>query len=388
MKTLLAADLFCGVGGLAQAAEGTDFSVSVSLDNWDCALKTHRANFDTETIKADLKDVDTACSLIQSHPVEIIMGGPPCQDFSSAGGGVEGDRAALTFSFASIVTRLAPRIFLMENVPSAQKSNAYTKARSLWNEMGYHLCETIVDSAYFGVPQHRRRLIVVGSRDKNIANLTSHIHARESLLATTIRDFWPDVPFDHYYRHPRSYQRRAVFSVDEPSPTIRGVNRPRPANYIPHSSDTTKEAVSGLTTEQRARLQTFPDDFSWQGTKSEIDQMIGNCVPPLLGKHIIEAVTKWMHNPTQTPQSLHSWLCIAHNYTPRAAGDVVSRLRRIQKFSPRQPNEDEETFLLRIHQSRKTLANLPRTAQPQVERALDLYEEYKSSMKQPTKDQH
>ena len=293
---------------------------------------------------------------------------------------MEGERAALTYSFASIIARLAPPFFLMENVPSAQKSNAYNRARSLWNSMGYHLCETLVDSAYFGVPQHRRRFIVVGARDKNITNLTNHIHARESLLATTIRDFWPDVPFEHYYRHPRSYQRRAVFSVDEPSPTIRGVNRPRPANYISHDSDTTRELVSGLTSEQRARIQTFPSKFSWHGTKSEVDQMIGNCVPPLLGKNILEAIESWVNNPTRTPQNLRSWLCTTHNYTPRAAGNVVSRLRRTQKLSSRQSDEDEQTFLLRIDQSKEFLDNLPRTARSEVERALCLYKDYINSI--------
>ena len=383
MKTLLAADLFCGAGGLTQAAEGTNFNVSVSLDNWDCALKTHRANFDIEAIKADLKDVDTACSLIKPRSVDIIMGGPPCQDFSSAGGGIEGERAALTYSFASIIARLAPPFFLMENVPSAKKSNAYTRAHSLWSSMGYQLCETLVDSAYFGVPQHRRRFIVVGARDENITKLTDHIHARESILATTIRDFWPDVPFEHYYRHPRSYQRRAVFSVDEPSPTIRGVNRPRPANYVSHYSDTTKEPVLGLTTEQRARIQTFPGNFSWQGTKSEIDQMIGNCVPPLLGKHILEAIMNWANNPNQAPQNLRSWLYTNQHYTPRTAEAIVSRLRRIQKLSPRQANEDEQTFLFRMYQSKEIIDNIPRTAQSEIMRALELYKEYISSTALP-----
>ena len=108
----------------------------------------------------------------------------------------------------------------------------------------------------------------------------------------TIRDYFgSSLTFNDYYRHPRTYARRAVFSVDEPSPTIRGVNRPIPDNYKRHTGDTADPAtVSPLTFEQRARIQTFPDDFKWTGTKTAREQMIGNAVPVRLGFCVGSAV--------------------------------------------------------------------------------------------------
>ena len=88
-----------------------------------------------------------------------------------------------------------------------------------------------------------------------------------------------DIKF--YYRHPRSYARRGIFSIDEPSPIIRGVNRPIPAGYIPHPTDPIKDltGIRALTSVERSMIQTFPKDFKFIGTKTSIEQMIGNAVP-------------------------------------------------------------------------------------------------------------
>ena len=82
-----------------------------------------------------------------------------------------------------------------------------------------------------------------------------------------VREYMKDeLDIDYYYRHPRNYSRRAIFSVDEPSPTVRGVNRPIPESYQKHRGDAAdpSENVRPLTTIERARIQTFPDNFKFE----------------------------------------------------------------------------------------------------------------------------
>ena len=111
----------------------------------------------------------------------------------------------------------------------------------------------------------------------------------------TIREYLGD-EFDteFYYRHPRSYARRGIFSIDEPSPTVRGVNRPIPATYQIHPGDATDDLsrVRPLTTLERARIQTFPREFTFEGSKTDLEQIIGNAVPVELaayvGRHLLD----------------------------------------------------------------------------------------------------
>ena len=102
-----------------------------------------------------------------------------------------------------------------------------------------------------------------------------------------------------YYRHPRNYNRRGVFTIDEPSPTVRGVNRPVPKGYKlntcdPENVDLSK--VRPLTTIERSYIQTFPSDFKFSGTKTNLEQMIGNAVPVNLGTFIAKAIKEYCKN--------------------------------------------------------------------------------------------
>ena len=109
---------------------------------------------------------------------------------------------------------------------------------------------------------------------------------------------------EYYYRHPRSYARRGIFSIDEPSATIRGVNRPIPNNYSIHPGDATKDLskVRVLTTLERARIQTFPKSFNFSGNKTDLEQMIGNAVPVELAKYVAVHLMEYI----QTYKKLYS----------------------------------------------------------------------------------
>jgi len=100
---------------------------------------------------------------------------------------------------------------------------------------------------------------------------------------------------EFYYRHPRSYLRRGIFSVHEPSPTVRGVNRPIPKTYVKHSGDACApdEDVRPLTTLERSYIQTFPKDFEFFGNKSDLEQMIGNAVPVKLAEYVANCIREF-----------------------------------------------------------------------------------------------
>ena len=112
----------------------------------------------------------------------------------------------------------------------------------------------------------------------------------------TVAEYFGDkLDIKYYYRHPRSYVRRGIFSVDEPSATIRGVNRPIPQGYQPHPGDPvhSTEGIRPLTTKERSMIQTFPEDFSFDGTKTDVEQMIGNAVPVNLGFFVADAIFRY-----------------------------------------------------------------------------------------------
>ncbi len=103
---------------------------------------------------------------------------------------------------------------------------------------------------------------------------------------------------EYFYRHPRSYKRRAIFSIHEPSPTVRGVNRPIPRTYKKHQGDVCEvnENLRPLTTIERSYIQTFPSTFRFKGNKSDLEQMIGNAVPVKLGEYVARCILEYVED--------------------------------------------------------------------------------------------
>lgn len=283
-------DLFSGGGGLTLGFNYAGFEVIAAFDNWHPALSLYSANFKGHPIiKLDLSLPNAAREIAKYSPT-IVIGGPPCQDFSSAGKRDETlGRANLTISFARIINELKPAFFVMENVDRAFKSKAFAKAKTIFRESGYGLSIRILDASLCGVPQLRKRLFVVGELNGQDGFLEPALDHHLFSRAMTMRDYFGDtLGIDHYYRHPRSYKRRGVFSMDEPSPTVRGVNRPVPAGYPGHHGDTAKmsQKIRPLTTRERSMIQTFPESYVLQGTKTDVEQVIGNAVPVKLAEYV------------------------------------------------------------------------------------------------------
>lgn len=293
-----AVDLFAGCGGMSLGFEKQGFEVVGAFEWWDAAVACYKANFSHPIYRMDLSDTETAAELISKLKPDMIIGGPPCQDFSHAGKRVESDRAGLTESYADIVADIKPYCFVMENVDRARKSHAYSIARSIFKEAGYGLTEIVLDASLCGAPQKRKRFIcfgMLGEKDGFADKIFADKLAKKPM---TMRDYFGDqLDFEYYYRHPRNYNRRAVFSIDEPAPTIRGVSRPIPDGYHGHPGDACpiEQVKHSLTTEERALIQTFPEDYRWVGSKTDIEQMIGNAAPVNLARFVAEVVSYFLN---------------------------------------------------------------------------------------------
>ena len=296
-------DLFCGCGGLSLGFEKAGFDVVAAFDNWDAALHVYNANFSHSGYSLDLTEVDNCKKTIAAFSPDMIIGGPPCQDFSSAGKRNEDNgRGDLTVNYAEIISAIKPPVFVMENVDRILKTNKLVKAKRLFKEAGYGLSYRVLDASFCGVPQKRKRFFMVGVLGEKDGFLDTALEEGVSKEPMTMRDYFGDsLGIEYYYRHPRSYARRGIFSIDEPSPTVRGVNRPMPDGYEIHSNDPvqTKQGIRPLTTQERSWVQTFPKEFHFEGSKTDIEQMIGNAVPVNLAKYVASTVAAYLSKQTE-----------------------------------------------------------------------------------------
>lgn len=343
-----AMDLFCGAGGLSLGLKRAGFSSVLAVDNWSAAQETFECNFpDVPFLLADIDqlqggDLLDAAGLRGGERPTLVTGGPPCQGFSSAGKRKPKDpRNTLVGTFARLVAELMPPFFLFENVEgflTAGRGSAIFALLDPILEAGYqtHLCK--VNAANYGVPQLRKRVIAIGALGIEPsfpalthsafgapgAHLASRFLPRTPTIHETIGDL-EKVPacLDGHVREPlegldlqrsvalkpgqtmrnlpidlqhESYSRRANRRVRDGMPTERrggapaGLRRLRPDEP---SKAITGSAISEflhpfldgfLTIRECARLQTFPDEFSFMGTKNEQALLIGNAVPPGLAE--------------------------------------------------------------------------------------------------------
>lgn len=297
IKKMKVVDLFCGCGGLSLGFEKAGMDVVAAFDNWPEALGVYRQNFSHPAIRADLTNVEESVKRIRQFEPDMIIGGPPCQDFSSAGKRNEDNgRGNLTVCYARIVAEIRPEWFVMENVERILKTKKLQDAIAIFSAAGYGLTYMVLNAALCGVPQRRKRFVMIGKLDADndfmketlLDNLADH--------EMSVAEYFGDkLSIKYYYRHPRSYVRRGIFSTSEPSATIRGVNRPMPKGYALHPGDPVDslEGIRPLTSRERSMIQTFPEDFVFEGTKTNTEQMIGNAVPVNLGHYIADAIFRY-----------------------------------------------------------------------------------------------
>jgi DNA (cytosine-5)-methyltransferase 1 len=298
-------DLFSGCGGLSLGFQNAGFEILAAFDKWEPAVKVYKENFNHPIYDTDLGS-DEGLEFVKSLKPKMIIGGPPCQDFSSAGKRDETmGRADLTISYANIVASAKPEWFVMENVERITKSHILKDALKIFKKAGYGISYQVLDASFCGVPQARKRFFLVGHKNSADGFLNPYFTKNLSSKPMTLFDFFgKSLGVEYYYRHPRSYARRGVFSIYEPSPTIRGVNRPIPKGYPRHEGDPVEisDKVRPLTTKERSLIQTFPKDFIFNGSKTDLEQIIGNAVPVKLGEYVANCINEYINDKQQNKQ--------------------------------------------------------------------------------------
>ena len=170
-----------------------------------------------------------------------------------------------------------------------------------------------------------------------------------------------------------------MFSIDEPAPTMRGVNRPVPKGYPGHPNDACpiSDNIRALTTLERSLIQTFPATFKWCGNKTEMEQMIGNAVPVKLAEYVASALQQYIKSEEQVETNKDSfvdWLVRFQHYSQRSASDTLSRVRRADKMC-RLDGAPNDFYFYTLQQT-KEYNELSVSVRSQIKRALSLYNSF------------
>jgi DNA (cytosine-5)-methyltransferase 1 len=328
-------DLFCGAGGMGLGFMQAGFQPLLAIDNDVYSIQTHEANFPGESICMDIREVE------KFPAADIVIGGPPCQGFSRLGKKVRRKREEnlLWREYMRCVEQAQPLVFVVENVPEFFDDAAFDGISERAAELGYKMVHGVLNAADYGVPQRRRRAIMIGSRLSEPSLPEASHSAGEFSLFTgskpawrTVRDAIGDLPLEptntnlhnsrnvtelsrQRYRHiPPGGNRKDLpphlqpdcwrykdprgggstdlmgrLTWDAPSLTIRTeFLKPEKGRYL-HP-----EADRSLTVREGARLQTFPDSFRFEGSTFQIAKQIGNAVPVELARKIALSVTEHM----------------------------------------------------------------------------------------------
>ncbi|MFE2300442.1 DNA (cytosine-5-)-methyltransferase [Streptomyces sp. NPDC059445] len=203
----LAVDLFSGAGGLSSGIVQAGWTLAAAVDFDDAALDTHRANFSGLSLKMDLGDPaerDKLEDILKPAKIDLVAGGPPCQPFSRAGRNKIRDlvknhgrdpddrRKELWSAYLDMVKRIRPRTVLMENVPDMGLHDDFFVIRTIEDELedlGYATQVRLVDAWNYGVPQHRKRLILLARND-----VDEFTWQESDSQRTTLRDAIGDLP--------------------------------------------------------------------------------------------------------------------------------------------------------------------------------------------------
>ncbi len=330
-------DLFAGCGGMTLGFEQTDHFRSVFAVEWDRqAAETYRRNFGDHVLAGPIEGVE------RFPKADVVIGGPPCQGFSPLNmTGVGPERRSLWREYLRALQESGAEVFVMENVPELLKSAEYTAFATAARELGYTVEDNVLNAADFGVPQRRRRAIVIGSLHGSVEWPTATHFPPEAIPFEgrpwrTFRDaveglpLTPDETNWHNSRNPRPmsleryrtipnegegrfdlairrpditpgcWLRKKTGSTDvfgrlwwdRPVFTIRTeFYKPEKGRYL-HPSE-----HRPITVREAARCMSFPDTFVLPDDQpmTAVAKQVGNAVPPLLAQHLAEAIAEHLH---------------------------------------------------------------------------------------------
>lgn len=364
-EAITSIDLFCGAGGLTLGLASVGVATALASDNWEPASATFQQNFPgISFLPADASELTPQDLLAKSGldaPPSLIVGGPPCQGFSSAGARRSHDgRNGLVAVFARLIAETRPAAFVFENVEGFLTLDSGSFVTDLLDpviEAGYFVHLRKVNVANYGVPQLRKRVVGIGflgapppfptathsargapgvhrvgaglpatpsvadaltglppAGTSSESSPSDHIakpsrgadgeRARALAQGQTMRDLPPEF-------HHASYQRRANRRVADGMPTekrggapagLRRLRADEPSKAI--TSAAPREFIHPtedrpLTLRECARLQTFPDWFEFSGSQAHRATLIGNAVPPTFASSLSGPLVEFLlENPS------------------------------------------------------------------------------------------
>lgn len=331
--------LFSGGGGLDLGFKQAGFNIVWAIDNNPNAVDTYKHNIGNHIICADITKID-----IKDIPeCEIIIGGPPCQSFSLSGNrNTEDARGQLVWTYLNIIKSKRPKFFLFENVQGLLSAKNSKKEKIIdllvaeFKRVGYKLSYTLINAADYGVPQLRKRVIIIGSYDATVEfphpthnaegtnGLKKYVSVKDALddLPLPTKDSqidhepptmseldkyivshvkpggnYMDIPADTNSVRIRRLQREGGHTTcygrmlpDKPSYTINTYfNRPNVGCNIHYEQDRL------ITVREALRLQTFPDSYKIiSRSKQGKNLIVGNAVPPRLAFVLAENLKKYI----------------------------------------------------------------------------------------------
>ena len=340
-------DLFAGVGGLSLGFENCGFDVVLANEYDESIATAYEANHrDTRMIVGDITSLDLEKTFgAYAGKIDVVIGGPPCQGFSQKGQRktIHDERNFLFKYYVKVVELVKPKYFVMENVPNlltAEGGYFRKEIEELFNSMGYQLKMGVLNASDYGVPQNRRRAVIIGKRGGEAPDLP-----KPRNITVTIWDAISDLAYlssgegaeeQEYRNEPQSeYQKM----LRDGSAILRNhvatkhsdlalerlaMIPPNAGKEVLPEEHLTKSIYSGtwtrmrkdeisvtittrfdtpssgkfthpfldraITVREAARIQSFPDSFRFVGNKGSQMKQVGNAVPPLLAGAIAEVI--------------------------------------------------------------------------------------------------
>jgi len=320
--TLNFIEVCAGAGGLSHGFITSGFTPILLNDNDKYCCQTLRLNHSgVEVYEGDMNNIDWS----KYTNIDLVMGGVPCQSFSLAGkrNGITDNRGKLVLSFVSIINKLQPKVFLLENVKGLLIHNKGETLKYIINEFNkigkYTISYKVLNANDYDVPQKRERLFIVGVR-KDVGNKFEF--PKQSTYKPILRDVLEDCPDSQGVQYskakydlfkqipedgcwidlPKDVQKSYLGKSYDSGGGKRGIlkrlsmNKPSLTLLTTPSQKQTERChpihTRPLQTLEYARIQTFPDTYKFAGSVNQIYKQIGNAVPVNLAKAIAKRIIK------------------------------------------------------------------------------------------------